>query len=188
VSQSIVSRYCKSNNNTLQTISPQWLDSRRAFRTTTNSDEQCTFTFLQINGFNFPLSESIIHFDSSRNLYQFSPPFDHACNDINNYTYAFEFYAEFPDLVDPDYTLSVEMRLLLRTELKLAEDTTVTSEGASGSGHELEEQKYKHSTLGIASCFASPYYSSGFRRNFNNDPSARSGFNTESLSWALNSM
>jgi hypothetical protein len=135
--------------------------------------------------FNFPVSESAIVFDSSRNLYHFSPAFDLAWNDINNYTFGPELFVEYPDLVDPDSTLHYEMQYPLHIEPNQVAETT-----SSGDGYivEEEEQKYTPPKSEPPSYNTTSEFPSKSGEDINNQSPGGSGFRSFSPTWQLNSM
>lgn len=135
--------------------------------------------------FNFPVSESAILFDSSRNLYRFSPAFDLAWNDINNYTFGPELFVEYPDLVEPDNTLQFEMQYPLHVQWDQVEDTT-----SSGDGYILEEEEQKYTPPKSETPSYDPVseFPSGTGGDFNNQSPGGSDFKPVSPTWQLNSM
>ncbi|KAH8657128.1 hypothetical protein BGZ60DRAFT_140397 [Tricladium varicosporioides] len=59
--------------------------------------------------FNFPASQTLLSFDPSRRLYQFTDNFQNSWLDINNFQFDPEYFYEHPYLVE-DCTLDNEMR------------------------------------------------------------------------------
>lgn len=135
--------------------------------------------------FNFPVSESAILFDSSRNLYHFSPAFDLAWNDINNYTFGPELFVEYPDLVEPDNTLQFEMQYPLSIQWDQVGDTT-----SSGDGYILEEEEQKYTPPKSETPSYDPIseFTSGTGEDFNNESPEGSDFKPVSPTWQLSSM
>jgi hypothetical protein len=118
-------------------------------------------------------------------LYHFSPAFDLAWNDINNYTFGPELFVEYPDLVEPDNTLQFEMQYPLSIQWDQVGDTT-----SSGDGYILEEEEQKYTPPKSETPSYDPIseFTSGTGEDFNNESPEGSDFKPVSPTWQLSSM
>ncbi|KAF4630765.1 hypothetical protein G7Y89_g7372 [Cudoniella acicularis] len=89
-------------------------------------------TYNRCAQFIFPRSETLLHFNTAKNIYQFTPNFERAWNNINNFTFEQEYFYEFPYLVE-----ELEGRML---EDEMRWPLSVYVEGQEQSAQERVQQ------------------------------------------------